>query len=160
MAKDIQLAPIKRMILKHVDCYDLLDYYGEYRGPRRDVFVFCPFHTETKPSARVYTSSGLIYCFGCKILIDPLSYAMKQEELMQNGAIAFLEKNFGFKLDLDNINKLDYYEDTSEIDRLSLAILQLRFKIPFKDYHELWKSFDQGYLTESVIKNKRDFYRC
>lgn len=159
MSKASRLSPIKRLILKHVDCYDLLSYYGRYAGPRVEVFTFCPFHMETKPSARAYTD-GLIYCFGCQKMIDPLSYVMQEEDLLQNGAIAFLEKNFHFKLDLANINKLDFYEDDSAINKLTSSVLYLKHKIPFDDYFDLWRSLDMGYLSEDMIKKKRDYYKC
>ena len=159
MSREKNISPIKRLILRHVDCYDLLEFYGQYSGPKKEVFVFCPFHMETKPSARAYTD-GLIYCFGCQKMIDPLSFVMQQEDLMQNGAIAFLEKNFHFKLDLANIDKLDFYESDSEINRLSSKLLALKHRIPFEDYFDLWRAFDRGYISEEQIKKKRDLYRC
>lgn len=159
MGRESKLSPVKRLILRHVDCYDLLEFYGQYSGPKREVFVFCPFHMETKPSARAYTD-GLIYCFGCQKMIDPLSFVMQQEDLLQNGAIAFLEKHFHFKLDLANIDKLKLYETDEAIDNLKRGIIQLKHRIPFQEYFELWRAYDRGYITAEQIKLKRDEFKC
>ena len=153
------LSITRRAVLKYVDCYDLLKFYKQYDGPRREVFVFCPFHIETKPSARAY-GTGLIWCFGCHKLIDPVSFVMQTEDVLEKEAIVRLQKYFGFKLDLSKISLDDIYEGDKEVMKLKASILFLKYKIPFPEYKGMWQAFDEGFLTTDFVKKIRDGYRC
>ena len=128
--------------------YDLADYYGLYSGSRVETFIHCPFHTETTPSARFYRD-GLMFCFGCNKMYNPITFVMGMEDLEYKEAITWLEEKYDFKTPPELFKrKLD--ED--EKAEWKIKIMEYKYVLPFKQYLELWRLFDKDELNDNIFK--------
>lgn len=140
---------LSEFILRHVDSFDLATYYGHYDGDRRETFIHCPFHTEDTPSARFYMD-GLLFCFGCNQMYSPIDFVMEFEELNYKEAIAWLEREFEFKVPEEYFK---YAVSEDERNKLKALLLSFKHKIPFKPYLELWRMYDTGELNNSILNS-------
>ena len=141
------MSVVSSYILEHVDVFDLADHYGFYSGPRVETFIHCPFHSEDTPSARLY-QDGLLFCFGCNKMYDPVQFVMGMEDLKYSDSIKWLEEKFDFRIPGEYFNlKLD--EDEKE--DLRKKIMQYKYVLPFEDYLKAWELFDHDSLTEKQL---------
>jgi DNA primase len=56
--------------------------------------IVCPFHDDTKPSARAYGDSNKLFCFTCHKVWDVISVVMTGKGINYLEAIELLEKRF------------------------------------------------------------------
>lgn len=56
--------------------------------------IVCPFHDDSKPSARAYEDTNKLFCFTCQKLWDPIQVVMDSKKLSFNEAVNYLEKTF------------------------------------------------------------------
>ena len=141
------MSVVSSYILQHVDLFDLADKYGFYSGPRLETFILCPFHSEDTPSARLY-QDGLLFCFGCNKMYDPISFVMGIEDLRYKEAIKWLEKEYDFKIPPEYF---EYKLDPDEKELLKRKVLELKYTLPFKQYLEVWRLYDLDDLTEKKL---------
>lgn len=141
-------------VKEHVDCFDLLDYYGLYNGPKIETSIYCPFHDDThKKSARVFLD-GHIWCYGmCHKQFGPLDFVMYMEDISLPGAISWLERKYKFKLDPSGVQQKKEYKTQGIADELSARIQKTKGKIPFESYYKLWEMFDKGTLDDQKFNN-------
>lgn len=134
-------------VLTKVDVYDLCRHYGFYRGPRIETFIHCPFHMENTPSARLYTD-GKMYCFGENRLYTPINFPMVFEELSYGEAIKWLEKEYHFVVPPECYVSNQRGPDLEGLDE---EILQYKGVMKFRDYHNMWRLYDNGELTQKIL---------
>lgn len=140
------MSDLVEQVLNHVDMWDLTERYGLYSGDKVATFICCPFHQEDTPSARFY-EDGLIWCFGCHVMINPISFIERYEDLTFAGAMRWLEKEYSFKFDQD-FERKDFVKS-----EWPPKILEKRQALPFEDYHYLWELYDKGRLNEEIYLN-------
>lgn len=136
-------------ILSHVNIFDLADRYGFYSGPRLETFILCPFHSEDTPSARIYRD-GLLFCFGCNKMYDPIRFIMGIEDLSYSGAIKWLQEEYEFTI------PPEYFTakvDPGEKEEIRKKVMALKYLLPYRLYVNTWKLFDEDSLTEDRLKD-------
>ena len=82
-----------------ITIYDLLDLYGaSYRTKGMQETIPCPFHDESKPSARIYPDVNKVHCYGaCSRSFDVVDFVMVKEGLKLPEAVKFLEEKFSIE---------------------------------------------------------------
>lgn len=82
---------------KGTELYEVLTHYGASGVPDSGGWrsVCCPFHSDSRASARVSISDGAFFCHGCGIGGDSISLVMKAENCDFPSAISKLEKITG-----------------------------------------------------------------
>jgi DNA primase len=82
-------------IRSKVNIFQSLEMIGVklIRGAQTQQIV-CPFHDDTKPSARVYEDTGKLFCFTCHKLWDPIQLVMEKYEVSFEQAIERIESHF------------------------------------------------------------------
>ncbi len=79
--------------------YDVLDLYGvHYSTKGMQETIACPFHSEEKPSARIYPDVNKVHCYGaCARSFDVIDVVMMKEGLSLPEAVKFLEDKFNIE---------------------------------------------------------------
>lgn len=67
-----------------------IEHIIEVTGKGRVKSAFCPFHSETRPSFKVYTHDNSFYCFSCKEHGDVIDLVMKLKGLKFKEAVRYL----------------------------------------------------------------------
>lgn len=82
-----------------ISIYSVLDLYGIKYGARgMQETIACPFHSEEKPSARIYPDANKLHCFGaCARSFDVVDTVMMKEGLSLPEAMRFLEEKFNIE---------------------------------------------------------------
>lgn len=65
--------------------------------------IICPFHDDTKPSARAYGDSNKLFCFTCHKTWDVITVVMMSKQLSFPMAIEAIEKQFKLDSPLENL---------------------------------------------------------
>lgn len=65
--------------------------------------ILCPFHDDSKPSARAYADSGKLFCFTCHKTWDSVTLVAQKHNLSYPDAIELLEKQFSIQSPLENV---------------------------------------------------------
>ncbi len=143
------MSSIISRVLAHVTVYDLLKYYDLYDGPKKATTVFCPFHMEGTPSARLYLD-GRLYCFGaCQSMYDPIDFVMLKEDLAYKDAVRWLGAHYGFEVD-DSFFTQQFSEE--EVEKWEALIMPYKYKLKYADWVLLWKEYDAGTLTDELFQ--------
>jgi len=79
--------------------YQVLDLYGvRYSMKGMQETILCPFHSEEKPSARIYPDVNKVHCYGaCSRSFDVIDIVMAKEGLSLPAAVRFLEDKFSLE---------------------------------------------------------------
>lgn len=79
--------------------YQVLDLYGvHYSMKGMQETILCPFHSEEKPSARIYPDVNKVHCYGaCSRSFDVIDIVMAKEGLSLPAAVRFLEDKFSLE---------------------------------------------------------------
>ena len=150
--------------------YQVLDLYGvHYSMKGMQETILCPFHSEEKPSARIYPDVNKVHCYGaCSRSFDVIDIVMAKEGLSLPAAVRFLEDRFSleslkagastkFWQSIDSIKRK---KEKSEIVGLIFSmgkdvVRDLRAK-PLEAIVPLWMEYDrllvaanQGELPDS-----------
>lgn len=65
--------------------------------------LICPFHDDTKPSARVYEDSGKVFCFTCHKVWDTISLVQDSRGVGFADAVQLIEDAFKLQSPLENL---------------------------------------------------------
>ena len=109
----------------------VIDYYNI---SRKGSFACCPFHTETKPSMKLYGTS--FYCWGCCKGGDTIKFISEYEKISNSEAMEKMEKMFDLKLtniqeSLDKNQKIPgLYKMKSDRSEINPTNKEIKF-IPF-----------------------------
>jgi DNA primase len=124
--------------------------------------IICPFHDDTKPSARVYQDSGKLFCFTCHKLWDSVSVVMESKQVDFPKAIEILEEAFKLQSPLENLPLTVRYNVEKKqstapgLHQLSSyveeRILAVRKKIGLKKFCKYLTVLD---LTAFYFQNKK-----
>lgn len=147
---DIDRSLVIYQIHQNIDLYDYCQYQGIYSGPRKQVFILCPFHFEEKPSARLYPD-GLCWCFGCGKMYNVLDFCMQVQELSYGAAVAWLQKTFDFRIKKNVVMEKKLREEFE--NKWLNKIIGYKYKLPLSKYKLLWQAYDQRSLTD------QEFYK-
>lgn len=88
------------------DAFDALAHYGKISvGVKSEQQLYCPFHTDGKKSARLYTSGdehsdSRLWCFACGKLWDGIAIVAQQEGLSYRSAAHFIHSRMGKTFEL------------------------------------------------------------
>ncbi len=75
-------------IKKQLSIMTVLSHYG--LNPNKNMMLVCPWHSDKKPSMRVYTETNTVFCFAgsCEIdSLDVIDFIMKKENSTKKEAI-------------------------------------------------------------------------
>jgi len=155
--EDIKLALTIYQVL------DLYDVHYSMKGMQET--ILCPFHSEEKPSARIYPDVNKVHCYGaCSRSFDVIDIVMAKEGLSLPAAVRFLEDRFSLgslkagasTKFWQSIEGTKQRKDRSELLGLFYVmgkdvVVQLRDK-PLAVLVPIWVEFDRLL----VIANQKD----
>ena len=132
-------------IRQEIDVYDVMMRLGEWDGPKVTKQVKCDFHgKDTKPSARVYADSGIMWCFACaNHRYDAVRYTMSHEGIGMREALWKIQKWFDIEVKkeektfLDDINSILEGKAKTEKDPLDVVekrMVEMKGKLPFDKF--------------------------
>lgn len=125
--------------------------------------IICPFHDDTKPSARVYEDTGKLYCFKCQKLWDSLDLVQKAHSCDLYQAIERLEKAFGIDPTKINLTLALKHNLTKDQDQkpspfylysyVESQLIESRFQMGLTKYCKALTALDHMhyYLTSGRI---------
>lgn len=87
--------------------------------------IICPFHDDTKPSARAYGDTQKVFCFTCHKLWDSITVVMDGKSVGFSEAIQLIEDHFKLESPLENLPlTVQYNVNKARNNAPSLAYLQ------------------------------------
>lgn len=131
--------------------------------------IICPFHDDTKPSARAYGDSNKLFCFTCHKMWDVINVVQQGKNVSFFEAVELLEKHFKIDSPLNNLPltiKYNLEKQTSQV--ASLAKLQeyaeeiligARFELGLERYCKLLYALDLSRFYFESKRNTADEYR-
>ena len=72
-------------IKKHLSIIKVLSHYNII--PDKNHHIKCPFHSDDKPSCKIYHETGTFHCFGCGATGDQIEFIEKYEKSSKHAAI-------------------------------------------------------------------------
>lgn len=124
--------------------------------------IICPFHDDTKPSARAYENTNKMFCFTCHKLWDPITMVMDGRRLDFLQAIELIEETFKLSSPLENLPltiryKLEKRTDSSETAMhlytyVESRLIETRQELGLERYAKLLISLD---LSLHYLQSKR-----
>lgn len=72
-------------IKKHLPITKVLSHYGI--TPDKNNHIKCPFHSDDKPSCKIYPETGTFHCFGCGATGDQIEFIQKMEKCDKHRAL-------------------------------------------------------------------------
>lgn len=135
-------------VRQYISCYDVLTHYSMLpeNPPRMETEVLCPFHQDSKPSARVYPKDGNMWCFSCKIPVNPVSFVEKMQGFRFNQAVNMLQEVYGFKINGLGVLKKREYKTDVVANEWEAKIFALKGRLPLDKYLHMWQLYDAGYM--------------
>jgi hypothetical protein len=171
---------ISRRTKAVMDVYSAFDCLAENGieliSPTDDMQIPCPFHPDTRPSARYYAMGGRdgrFHCFKCKYHLDSINLFAKFNNYEFMKALSELERRFRIKIPLrpdapeikDPVDRgSDYISPAwSDVPRflkiLEDKLARIRYKVPMQDFIKFCRVLDSvqwdidhnGEQTKSMI---------
>jgi len=139
MSFDLRVVNIRSKI----SIFQALEFIGvTLRHHHSTQQIICPFHEDTKPSARVYSDTGKLFCFTCHKIWDSLSLVMQAKNVSLYEAVDALEKRFEIdpsKIDLEatirfNLSKEPVPDLTRLYSYVEERLIASRFKLGLQKY--------------------------
>jgi len=82
-------------IKEKITIFQILEYIGvNLLHGHSTQQVLCPFHDDSKPSARIYQDTNKLFCFTCHRLWDPISVVMQKSDLSFEQAVEKIQEHF------------------------------------------------------------------
>jgi len=72
-------------IKKHLPITKVLSHYGII--PDKNNHIKCPFHSDDKPSCKIYAETNTFHCFGCGATGDQIEFIEKYEKCSKHAAL-------------------------------------------------------------------------
>lgn len=79
--------------------------------------ILCPFHDDSKPSARAYSDTNKLFCFTCHKIWDQVSLVIEAKKVLFPQAIDDLEKYFKLDNPAENLPLTVGYNVNKEPDK-------------------------------------------